>query len=292
MAFQKTIKSEISFTGIGIHTGKIINIRLIPAQRDTGVVFYRKDKGVSFKAKLPFVIDTSLATTIGFDGIKIRTVEHLLASFHALGITNIIVELDGGEIPVMDGSALKFVEAILQVGIAKQGKTMPILKITNPFIYEEKFSRVSVFPHKGFRITYKIFYEHPLIGEQTLSMDINGTNFVREIAPARTFGFLRDIQYLLKNGFARGGSLDNAIVLDEKGLVGSSLRFRDEFVRHKILDALGDFSLLGYPLQGHFVIEKGGHTAHVNFLKNLLQAGCFELTEEPYFSFSLSPQTV
>ncbi len=131
-----------------------------------------------------------------------------------------------------------------------------------------------------------------MILEQSLSIEINEQIFLREIAPARTFGFLKDIQYLLQNGFARGGSLDNALVLDEKGVVGGKLRFRDEFVRHKILDAIGDLSLVGYPIKGHFIIEKGGHTAHINFLKHLIESGYYELEEEPYFNFQLSTQAV
>jgi len=292
MPFQKTIKSEISVSGVGIHTGKKINIRLIPAKRDTGIVFYRTDRGLPIKAKLPFVIDTSLATTIGIDGVKIRTVEHLLATLYVFGITNLIIEIDGSEIPVMDGSAIDFAKTILKTGIAKQGKTIPSLKITKPIFYEETRSKIIAKPYKGFKITYKIFYEHPLILEQSLSIEINEQNFLSDIAPARTFGFLKDIQYLLQNGFARGGSLENALVLDEKGVVGGKLRFRDEFVRHKILDAIGDLSLLGYPIKGHFIIEKGGHTAHVNFLKHLIESGCYELEEEPYFNFQLSAQTV
>ena len=292
MPFQKTIKSEISVSGVGIHTGKKINIRLIPAKRDTGIIFYRTDRGLPIKAKLPFVIDTSLATTIGIDGVKIRTVEHLLASLYVFGITNIIIEIDGSEIPVMDGSAIDFAKTILKTGIAKQGKTIPSLKITKPIFYEEARSKIIAKPYKGFKITYKIFYEHPLILEQSLSIEINEQNFLSDIAPARTFGFLKDIQYLLQNGFARGGSLENALVLDEKGVLVGKLRFRDEFVRHKILDAIGDLSLLGYPVKGHFIIEKGGHTAHVNFLKHLIESGCYELEEEPYFNFQLSAQTV
>jgi len=128
--------------------------------------------------------------------------------------------------------------------------------------------------------------------EQSLSIEINEQNFLNDIAPARTFGFLKDINYLLKNGFAKGGSLDNALVLDEKGVVGGNLRFKDEFVRHKILDAIGDLSLIGYPIQGHFIIEKGGHTSHINFLRKLIETGCYELAEEPYFNFQLSAQAV
>lgn len=180
----------------------------------------------------------------------------------------------------------------MKTGTAKQGKTIPLFKITKPFLYESSRSRIVAKPYKGFKITYKIFYEHPLILEQSLSIEINEQIFLREIAPARTFGFLKDIQYLLQNGFARGGSLDNALVLDEKGVVGGKLRFRDEFVRHKILDAIGDLSLVGYPIKGHFIIEKGGHTAHINFLKHLIESGYYELEEEPYFNFQLSTQAV
>jgi UDP-3-O-[3-hydroxymyristoyl] N-acetylglucosamine deacetylase len=291
MPFQKTIKKEILLSGVGIHTGKQINLRLIPAQRDTGIVFYRKDKELSIKAKLPFVVDTLFATTIGIDGIKIRTVEHLLATIYALGITNILIEIDGSEVPVFDGSALKFADAITKTGIAKQGKTMRILKITKPLVYEESHVCIVAKPYKGFRISYKIFYQHPLIMEQSLSLEINEQTFIREIAPARTFGFLKDLTYLFKNGFAKGGSLENAIVLDENKVVSSPLRFKDEFVRHKILDAIGDLSLLGYSVEGHFLFERAGHTSHINFLKTVIESGCFDLQEEPYFNFQLNPKT-
>lgn len=280
MPFQKTIKSEILFSGIGIHTGKKITIKLVPAPRDTGVVFYRTDRKISVKARLPFVIDTSFATTLGVDGIKIRTVEHLLAALHAFGITNLIIEISGSEVPVLDGSAIDFVRMILRAGIAKQGKKIPVFKIKIPVYYEEAHSKIVAKPYTGFRITYKIFYEHPLIREQSFSVDINEHSFIKEIAPARTFGFLKDVHYLFQNGFARGGSLENALILDEKRVIGGKLRFRDEFVRHKILDALGDLYLLGFPLQGHFIFEKSGHTSHIKFLRYLIESDCFELMEE------------
>lgn len=280
MPFQKTIKSEISLSGIGIHTGKKINLKLVPAPRDTGVVFYRTDKGVFIKARLSHVIDTSFATTLGVDGIKIRTVEHLLATLHVFGITNLIIEINGSEVPVLDGSAIDFAKMILRAGIAKQGKTIPFFKIKKPVYYEEAHSKIVAKPYRGFRITYKIFYEHPLIGEQSLSVDVNERSFIKEIASARTFGFLKDVKYLFQNGFARGGSLQNALILDERGIVGGRLRFRDEFVRHKILDAIGDLYLLGLPLQGHFIFEKGGHTTHIKFLRYLIESAHFELLEE------------
>lgn len=292
MPLQKTIKRDISISGVGIHSGKKINLRLIPAQRDTGIVFYRKDKDLFIKAKIPFIVDTSFATTIGIDGVKIRTIEHILATIYAFGITNLIIEVDGSEVPVLDGSALGFVNAITKAGIAKQSKTMPVMKITKPLIYEESHVRIIAKPHRGLRISYKIFYEHPLIMEQFLSFEINEQTFIKDIAPARTFGFLKDIKYLLKNGFAKGGSLENAVVLDEKGTVGGPLRFKDEFVRHKILDALGDLSLIGYPLHGHFIFERGGHTSHVKFIKILIESGYYEFQEEPYFNFQLNHQTV
>lgn len=292
MIFQKTIKTKISLSGIGIHTGKKININLLPAPRDTGIVFIRTDRGIPIKAKLPFVIDTSFATTIGIDGVKIRTVEHLLASCYALGITNLFIEIDGSEVPVMDGSSLEFVKAILKAGIAKQGKTLSFIRIKKPFFYEESRSKIFVKPCRGLKISYKIYYEHPLILEQNLTVDVTEQNFLKEIAPARTFGFLKDIQYLLQNGFARGGSIENALVLDEKGVVGGTLRYKDEFVRHKILDAIGDISLVGHPVEGHFIIERGGHTAHINFLREFIHSGCYELVEQPAVPFSLSAQAV
>ncbi|MCC6346021.1 MAG: UDP-3-O-acyl-N-acetylglucosamine deacetylase [Nitrospirales bacterium] len=282
MRLQRTIKKETVFHGIGLHTGKHATVKVKPAPRDTGVVFYRIDKGAIIKAHVHSVIDTAFATTIGYEGAKIRTVEHLLAAAAGLGIDNLHVEVDGPEIPILDGSSLELTGMLLEAGIAKQGKRMPHIVITKPVVYEDSHARVVALPHEGTRISFSISFSHHLLGHQELTIDLNETNFLKEIAPARTFGFLRDVEMLRANGLAKGGSLENAIVVGDEGILNTSgLRFTDEFVRHKVLDTVGDMSLIGFPIQGHILLEKAGHTANLRFLKKLLLSpDCYLLRSE------------
>jgi UDP-3-O-[3-hydroxymyristoyl] N-acetylglucosamine deacetylase len=271
MRSQRTIKNPVSFEGIGLHTGKHARVTLNPAARDSGITFIRTDKPMTIKAHVGSVIDTAFATTIGHNGVKIRTIEHLMAALSGLGIDNSTIEVEGPEIPILDGSSTELISLILKAGIAKQAKKRPYLRILRPFIFEDGHSKIGAFPHKGYRITYSIHFHHHGIGEQRLSVDINEETFARELAPARTFGFLKDIEYLRTNGLAKGGSLDNAIILGENGILNATgLRFKDEFVRHKVLDSIGDFSLLGFPIYGHIIASKSGHAANVKFLKKLL----------------------
>lgn len=271
MRSQRTIKYEVSFEGIGLHTGRHSKVTLKPASRDAGITFIRTDKNIVIKAHIGSVIDTAFATTIGNDGVKIRTVEHILSALAGLGIDNIYIEVNGPEIPILDGSSTELISIILKAGIAKQGKKRPFLRIKRPFIFEDGHSTIAALPYNGMRLTYSIFFSHYGVGEQRLSLDITEETFIREIAPARTFGFLKDIEYLRTNGFAKGGSFDNAIILGENGILNSSgLRFKDEFVRHKILDSIGDFSLIGFPIYGHIIANKSGHSTNMRFLKKML----------------------
>jgi UDP-3-O-[3-hydroxymyristoyl] N-acetylglucosamine deacetylase len=284
MRLQNTIKKEIFITGKGLHTGKEINMRISPAPRDTGVVFIRIDKrDIKIKADVHSVFDTTFATTLASDGIKIGTVEHLLAAFSGFNIDNVYVELDGPEVPIMDGSALPFVRKIIEAGIAKQAKAISYIKILEPIVVSEGQSQIAVAPYEGTRITYRLFYTHPAFGEQKLGLDITTMKFIEEVAPARTFGFLRDVEMLRSKGLAKGGSLENAIVLGEKEVInGKQLRFKDEFVRHKILDAIGDFSLMGLPVYGHIIANKSGHTLHIKLLKKILSCrNAWEYVSEP-----------
>lgn len=268
---QRTIKNEVSFEGIGLHTGRYARVTLKPASRDNGITFIRSDKNTVIKAHVGSVIDTAFATTIGQDGAKIRTVEHIMAALAGLGIDNIFVDVDGPEIPILDGSSTELISIILQAGIAKQGKKRPYLRIKRPIIFDDGNSKVAALPYEGRRITYSIFFNHYGFGEQRLSIEINEETFAREIAPARTFGFLKDIEYLRTNGLAKGGSLENAIILGENGVLNSSgLRFKDEFVRHKVLDSIGDLAILGFPIYGHIIANKSGHSTNIKFLKKLL----------------------
>jgi UDP-3-O-[3-hydroxymyristoyl] N-acetylglucosamine deacetylase len=282
MRLQRTIKREVTFKGIGLHTGRYATVRLKPASRDTGIVFYRSDKDALIGANLSYVIDTAFATTIGYDGVRIRTVEHLLAAAAGLGIDNLFIEVDGPEIPILDGSSTDLVGIILEAGIAKQGKQMPFVKIVRPVVYEDAHSRIVALPYETTCISYFINFNHNFLGQQELKLEINEEAFIREIAPARTFGFLRDVETLKANGFAKGGSLDNAIIVDDNGVLNSTgLRYKDEFVRHKILDSIGDLSLIGFPIEGHIMLEKSGHTANINFLKKLVSSvDCYSLISE------------
>jgi UDP-3-O-[3-hydroxymyristoyl] N-acetylglucosamine deacetylase len=270
MRLQRTLKREVSFSGIGLHTGRYSKVCLKPAPRNTGIIFTRVDKNVSIKASINSVTDTAFATTIGLNGAKIRTVEHMLAALAGLGIDNLFVEVTGPEIPILDGSSMEFTSLILDGGIAKQSRKRPYIRITTPIVLTDGHAEIAAFPYDGRRITYRIHFHHNLLGEQKLSLELTEENFAMEIAPARTFGFLKDVEYLKANGFARGGSFENAIILGETGVLNSSgLRFKDEFVRHKILDLIGDLSLSGFPIYGHIIANKSGHTTNLKFLKKL-----------------------
>lgn len=284
MRYQNTFKSEVLIRGIGLHSGRTINMRLKPAPRDTGIVFVRKDKkSVEVNASVNSVADTTFATNLAFDGARVGTVEHLLSALAGLNIDNLCVELDGPEVPIMDGSALYFTHKILEVGIAKQAKKVSCIRILKPIVITEGHCQIAVVPYEGTKISCSVNYNHPLFEEQKLSIDVTGINFIKEIAPARTFGFLRDVRMLRLNGFAKGGSLDNAIVVGENGVLNKGeLRFKDEFVRHKILDIIGDFSLLGYPVYGHIIAHRPGHSLNVKFLRKLLlSADSWEIISDP-----------
>ncbi len=282
MRFQRTLKREVCFDGIGLHTGRHAKVCLKPAQRDSGIVFIRTDKGVVIKASVGSVTDTTFSTTLGYNGVTIRTVEHLLAALSGLGIDNLIIEVSGPEIPILDGSSMELVSLIIKGGIAKQAQKRPFLRITSPIVFNEGQTEIVAFPNSRRLITYKIHFNHHLLGEQKMSLEITEENFIKEIASARTFGFLKDVEYLKANGFAKGGSFENAIILGKDGILNSSgLRFKDEFVRHKILDLIGDFSLIGFPIHAHIVVSKSGHTANLKFLKKLLvHRYCWEAAPE------------
>ena len=282
MRLQRTIRKEVFFHGIGLHTGRYATVKLKPAPRDKGIVFFRSDRDAIIRAGLNAVTDTAFATTLGYEGVKIKTVEHLLAAAAGLGIDNLFIDIDGPEVPVLDGSSTELVGILLEAGIAKQAKKISCLKITAPVAYEDAHCRVVALPYNGRRLSYFMSFNHKVLGNQDFTIDLNETNFAAQIAPARTFGFLKDLERLRANGLAMGGSLDNAVVLDDDRVLNASgLRFSDEFVRHKILDAVGDLSLVGMPIEGHIVMEKSGHSANVHFLKKLLTSTeCYQVVTE------------
>jgi len=282
MRLQRTLKQEVTFDGIGLHTGRHATVTLKPAPRDTGTIFHRLDRAMVVRAHIGAVTDTSFATTLGNGVVKIKTVEHMLAVLAGLGIDNVVIEVDGPEIPILDGSSTELVSVILKAGIAKQGKKRPYMRITKPLTMDDGHSEVAVLPYDGRKITYRIHFNHHMLGEQHMGVELNEETFIKEIAPARTFGFLKDVEYMMAQGLAKGGSLNNAIILTDKGVINSSgLRFKDEFVRHKILDLIGDFSLIGFPIYGHVFANKSGHSTNLKFMKKLLTCPeCWEIVSE------------
>ena len=212
-----------------------------------------------------------LATGLSRDQVSVETVEHLLSALVSLGVDNVIVELNSPEVPIMDGSAAPFVYLIQEAGIKKQAKNRKYLKIVRPVALSRGDKRIAIYPSDHFKVTYSVSYDHPLLRHQSRTLRITEDSFVDEIAPARTFTFLKDVEMLRQNGLALGGSLDNAIVLGETGVLNNALRFEDEFVRHKILDAVGDLALVGYPVIGHLFAHRAGHALHTEFAAKILE---------------------
>jgi len=272
---QRTLKGEIGCTGIGLHTGKKVRINIRPAPCDTGIRFVRTDlEGhPMIEARFDNVLDTTLATSIGLNGYRIGTIEHLMASFYGLGIDNAVVELDGPEVPIMDGSSAPFVFLLKSAGIKEQKAPKQFIVVKKALKLDDGSRSICVYPSKELRITYMIDFQHPLLRNQEYELRFSGGDFVREISRARTFGFLRDVEALKANGLAKGGSLDNAVVIDDFRILNEDgLRFQDEFVRHKILDFIGDLSLIQFPIIGHFVVMKSGHFLNQQMLAMLMQS--------------------
>ncbi len=269
MRGKNTLRKDIHLSGIGIHTGKQVDLRLKPSA--SGGIFFRRTDLGNAEIRLDIKnIKAKNSTYIKTKDCTIQTLEHLLAVFYVFGIDCAEVEMNGEEIPIMDGSAAPFVEAVQRAGIQQLPEHIEFFHILKPYRIEEEDAFVSFSPSSDFKISYSIEYDHPLIQKQELSLTVNLESFTAEIAPSRTFGFMKDVPALRAQGLALGGSLDNALVLDDKGLVSGSLRYSDEFVRHKILDLIGDLSLLGSPLLGHFEAFKAGHSLHLKAVRFLL----------------------
>lgn len=263
MYYQKTLKQVIECCGIGLHSGKKVMLRLLPGLPDTGILFRRTDQdGFEIPANVANVQRVDFATTVGVGNVHVKTVEHLLGAFFGLGVDNAVVELDAAEVPIMDGSGAPFVYLIREAGLVNQNRTRRYLRVVRPLEVQEKDRWIKVLPSDDLRVTYTIAFNHPLIHQQTLTIPINEATFEDQVAPARTFGFMRDVEALRVRGLALGGSVDNAVVLGESKALNSDLRFANEFVRHKVLDVLGDLSLAGFPLKAHVMVYKGGHRLH------------------------------
>ena len=264
---QRTIQKAVEVVGIGLHKGVPVKLRLEPMIEESGIVFYRSDKGVSIPLKPENVVDTKMATVIGKEGVVISTIEHLMSAVYAFGIDNLRIIVDNDEIPILDGSSVSFVMMIKEAGIKELNAPKKFLKITKEVEIKEneKFAKLSPCGKTGF--DFEINFDHPMIGKEVYNFDFSTKNYINEIARARTFGFLKEVQYLRSIGLALGGSLENAIVLDDKGILNDNLRFSDEFVRHKILDAIGDMSLFGANFIGRYSAFASGH--HLNHLLTL-----------------------
>lgn len=272
MIGQRTLNHSIRCSGIGLHTGKKIRLVLHPADVDTGITFVRSDLGVEIPAKSEYVVDTKLCTTLGKGKATISTVEHLLSAISGMGIDNAIIEVDGPEVPVMDGSAAPFVFLIQCAGIQEQSKAKRVIRILKKISVEDGDKQCALYPASGFKVSYHLDYDHPLLREKTVSIDFSRQAYTREVSRARTFGFLHEIEALQKMGLALGGTLENAVVLDQHRIINEGgQRYEDECVRHKILDTLGDLLLAGLPIVGAFEGTKTGHEMNHCLVTALLQ---------------------
>ena len=274
MNAQRTLRRPVSCSGIGLHSGNKVTLSLKPAPADYGIRFQRSDLGgLEIPATVTHLGGIRLATGLTREAVSVETVEHLLAALTALGIDNCIVELNTPEVPIMDGSAAPFVYLILnESGVRRLSAPKKFLKVLRPISLSQGDKRIALYPSDHFKVTYSISFDHPLIRHQSRTMKITDETFVEEIAPARTSGFLKEVEMLRQRGLALGGSLDNAIVLGETGVLNqNALRFEDEFVRHKILDAIGDLSLVGYAVIGHLVAHRAGHALHTAFAARILE---------------------
>ena len=273
MDFQHTLASPATIAGIGLHTGVEVRVRLLPAPANTGIVFRRTDlEGFRIEAQSRHVARVSYATSLMKKGVLISTTEHLLSALAGMGVDNAIVEIDNLELPIMDGSALPFVRLIVNAGLRRQRARQTFVKVLKTLEVVEPARRIAVYPSQTPRITYRIAFPHPLIGEQKLEFCPGSPDYETTIAPARTFGFFEEVDMLRKSGLVRGGSLENAVVLSHDGVLNpDGLRFPDEFCRHKILDLIGDLALLGHPLIGHVVAERAGHAMHAQLVARLLK---------------------
>lgn len=270
MTLQRTLRRQVTCAGIGLHSGHKVNLTLKPAPADSGIRFRRSDLGTEIPASVLHLSGTNHATGLTHNGATVETVEHLLAALVSMGIDNVVVELDHREVPVMDGSAAPFVYLLQEAGVKTLGSPRRYLKVLRPITVSRGDKLMSLYPSDHFKVSYSISFDHPLLRHQSQTMEVTETSFVDDIAPARTFGFLHEVELLRQQGLALGGSLENAIVLSETGVLNNQLRFEDEFVRHKILDAIGDLALVGYPLIGHLVAHRAGHALHTAFAMRLL----------------------
>jgi UDP-3-O-[3-hydroxymyristoyl] N-acetylglucosamine deacetylase len=273
LRYQRTIAREVGCSGVGLHSGKKVELRLLPAPIDTGIVFIRTDtrKPRKVSASIGRVASTSLSTILSEGSTMVQTVEHLLSALSGMQIGNLYAELNSEELPIMDGSAAPFVALLQEAGIVEQPKPQPQIKILEPIEVERDGKQVMIEPAPSYQISYAIEFDHNVVSKQSYHYEVSPASYQKEIAAARTFGFLSEVEALWAKGYAKGGSLENAVIIGKDGVLNKEgLRYPDEFVRHKILDLIGDLSLLGMPLIGHLIALRSGHALHAELAAKIL----------------------
>jgi UDP-3-O-[3-hydroxymyristoyl] N-acetylglucosamine deacetylase len=283
MLLQQTLRRTVNCAGIGLHSGKKVTLSLIPAPAGYGIRFRRVDLGgIEIPAHVSHLGgQLQLQTTLTGGGATVETVEHLLSALRGLGIDNIRIDLNHSVLPIMDGSAAPWVYLIQDAGVKVLTAPRKTLQVRQQIQYQRGDKHIALYPFDGFKVSYTITFDHPMLRNQQKTIELDDQAFVDEVAPARTFGFLKEVEMLRQRGLALGGSLENAVVLGETGVL-NPLRFEDEFVRHKILDVVGDLALIGYAIQGHLVVHRGGHALHTAFAEEVLrQTDAWELVELP-----------
>jgi len=272
MRFETTIQRPVEARGIGLHSGVPVSIRVLPAPVSTGIVFLRTDlDNFPISASWRHVARVSYATSLMRQGVLISTTEHLLSVFYSCGIDNAYIEINNLEVPILDGSGLPFLELIKEAGVRHYRRKRRYLRIRRPITVEDRSKRISILPDDSFRLTCEICYDHPLVGRQSLEMEVTPDRYADEIAPARTFGFLYELDQMRNMGLIRGASLDNAVCFDRDTVMNpDGMRFPDECCRHKALDLIGDLALIGKPLLGHVIAERAGHAMHAQLVSRLM----------------------
>jgi len=271
MSYQLTIQRPVETHGVGLHTAVKSSVRLIPAPADTGIVFRRVDlDNFEIEAHVRNVARVSYATSLMRQGVLLSTTEHLLAALYSCGVDNVYVEIDALELPILDGSSKPFIELLGQAGIRKLRRKRRYIRVIKPLEFSDGDRRIGIYPADEFRVHCFVDYDHPAVGPQEVEMVVDRESFSRELAPARTFGFMKDFSGLQAMGLIRGGSIENAIVLDQDSILNGPLRFPDEFGRHKALDLIGDLALVGRPLKARIVAHKAGHALHTQLVTRLL----------------------
>src|SRR2546428_10111893 len=268
---QKTLAGPVEIEGVGLHSGRRVALRILPGEAGSGIVFIRRDlDGVEIPASYRLLNGSNFSTTLSRGPAVVATVEHLLSALQGLSIDNARIEMDDAEVPILDGSALPFVDRILEVGTRSLGRPRRFLALTRPVRPRAGEKEILALPDNGFQATYAIYFPHPVIGTQTVTTEVTEESYIESIAPARTFCLLSDVEAMRRSGLALGGSLDNALVVGEDGVLNGSLRFPDEFARHKVLDLIGDLALLGLPIRAHVIAFKGGHRLHAALVAKIM----------------------